>query len=276
MPAARERILGCLANLECEEDVRILFACESGSRAWGFPSEDSDYDVRFLYVHPRDWYLSIDLERRRDVIERPIVEDLDLCGWDLRKGLPLLRKSNPPLLEWLASPIVYLDREDLTGRLRVAASAFYSPAACAFHYLHMARGNVREYLGGEQVWIKKYFYVLRPLLAIRWIESRDEPVPVEFTALLDGADLDAAVRRRIDTLLADKRAGNELDRGPKIPEIGDFIERELARLEQLRIERRRPECDLAGLDDLFRAFLTSPHPGAPPRPTGVGGHDHSA
>jgi predicted nucleotidyltransferase len=98
-----------LHALQEEEGVRILYACESGSRAWGFPSRDSDYDVRFIYVRRREWYLSIDLERRRDVIERPVSDQLDLSGWDLRKALQLLRKSNPPLLEWLSSPIVYLD-----------------------------------------------------------------------------------------------------------------------------------------------------------------------
>lgn len=93
----REEILKRLTDIEGEEDVKIFYACESGSRAWGFPSADSDYDVRFLYRHPEEWYLSVDLEEKRDVIERPINDDLDISGWDLRKALKLLRKSNPPL-----------------------------------------------------------------------------------------------------------------------------------------------------------------------------------
>jgi predicted nucleotidyltransferase len=105
--AAGAIILERLAAIEQTEAVRILYACESGSRAWGFASPDSDYDVRFPYVRPRDWYLSIDLERRRDVIERPIEGVLDINGWDLRKALQLMRKSNPPLFEWLHSPLVY-------------------------------------------------------------------------------------------------------------------------------------------------------------------------
>ncbi len=100
-----QRVRTALAQVEAERNVRVLFACESGSRAWGFASRDSDYDVRFLYVHQRDWYLSV--EDRRDVIEQPIAEDLDVSGWELRKALRLLRKSNPPLLEWLKSPVVY-------------------------------------------------------------------------------------------------------------------------------------------------------------------------
>ena len=104
----RKEVLRRLDAVEREEDVRVLYACESGSRAWGFASPDSDYDVRFIYVHRPDWYLSI--VDRRDVIERPIVDEYDLSGWELRKTLRLFRKSNPPLIEWLGSPIVYRER----------------------------------------------------------------------------------------------------------------------------------------------------------------------
>ena len=99
-----------LDHVEADDDVAILLAVESASRAWGFPSSDSDYDVRFVYVRPPDWYLSIDLEARRDVIEYPLKDNIDLSGWDLRKALRLFRKSNPPLLEWLQCPIVYRER----------------------------------------------------------------------------------------------------------------------------------------------------------------------
>ncbi len=143
-----QEIRSQLENIEAEEGVRILFACESGSRAWGFPSADSDYDVRFLYLHPPEWYLSIDLEKKRDVIERPINEQIDLSGWDLRKALGLLRKSNPPLLEWLGSPIIYWEKYSVAQQMRALTSTYYSPKACMYHYLHMARGNYREYLRG--------------------------------------------------------------------------------------------------------------------------------
>ena len=149
-------------EIERTEGVRLLYACESGSRAWGFASTDSDYDVRFLYLRPREWYLSIDVERRRDVIERPIDGLLDINGWDLRKALGLFRKSNPPLLEWLHSPIVYLDRHGVAERLRALLEQYYSPTACFHHYYHMAKGNYREYLKGEEVKLKKY--LLKQLL----------------------------------------------------------------------------------------------------------------
>ena len=114
----REEVERRLRQIETEHNVEIFFACESGSRAWGFESRNSDYDVRFLYAHPREWYVSIDVEHRRDVIEKPIVDELDVKGWDIRKALKLLRKSNPPLLEWLQSPIVYRDRDGKADQLR--------------------------------------------------------------------------------------------------------------------------------------------------------------
>ncbi len=155
-----------LAEIEARENVRIVYACESGSRAWGFPSADSDYDVRFIYLHPLEWYLTI--ADKRDVIEEPITGLLDVNGWDLRKTLQLFRKSNPPLFEWLNSPIVYLEKYSVASRLRSLLAVYYSPRACAYHYLQMARGNFREYLQGDQVWVKKYFYALRAVMAVNW------------------------------------------------------------------------------------------------------------
>jgi len=99
-----------LARIEEDENISILWACESGSRAWGFESQNSDYDVRFIYLQRTEEYLrASDL---RDVIEKPISDDLDISGWDLPKALRLFRKSNPPLLEWLQSPIVYQGNDD--------------------------------------------------------------------------------------------------------------------------------------------------------------------
>jgi len=94
-----------LNAIESDYGVKVLLACESGSRAWGFASDDSDYDVRFIYIQPTSWYLTVDLEDRRDVIETPIEGVWDINGWELRKALKLFSKSNPPLLEWLQSTI---------------------------------------------------------------------------------------------------------------------------------------------------------------------------
>src|SRR5690606_19278768 len=94
-----------LCQIESENEIKILYACESGSRAWGFPSPNSDYDVRFIYVQHLDWHLS--MKDHKDSIDLPINKDLDIGGWEIKKALGLLWRSNPPLLEWLNSPIVY-------------------------------------------------------------------------------------------------------------------------------------------------------------------------
>lgn len=250
-----ELIRDKLLEVESEQNVRILYACESGSRAWGFPSANSDYDVRFLYIRDRDFYLSIDVEDRRDVIEVPISDDLDISGWDLRKALRLLRKSNPPLLEWLSSLIVYLQVDDLIAKFRSLVPISYSPTACMYHYLHMAQGNHREYLKGDEVSVKKYFYVLRPLLAIKWIEERSEVVPMEFGIMVDALIEDSSLRSEISNLIERKKQGDELKREPRIAVISDFIEDEIERLKAISLPRRDEKPLMKKLNDAFREML---------------------
>ena len=250
----RDKIREKLSKVEQDNHVSILYACESGSRAWGFASCDSDYDVRFIYVHPRDWYLSIDLENKSDVIELALEDDLDVSGWDLRKALQLFYKSNPPLLEWLQSPIVYKSDEEFVKKFRRLLPIYYNPIACRFHYLQMAKNNYREYLRGEVVWLKKYLYVLRPLLAVRWIEMKGSVVPMEFEKLVQQVLDDKGAKKAIMKLVAQKQSGAELDRGEAIPVIDRFIEQELSRSEDHLIEFDRPTTGL--LDKLFREFVS--------------------
>lgn len=213
-----------LHDIEKKEGIEILYAAESGSRAWGFESVDSDFDVRFIYTHPLEWYLSID--EKRDVIER-LEGVLDISGWDIRKALKLFSKSNPPLYEWLESPIVYVDDKAFTAELKKFMPRFYSPVAALNHYLHMAKGNLREYLTRDVVKLKKYFYVLRPLLACMWIEQRDSMPPMEFERLLDAQELDEDLLSEIQKLLSEKRMGNELGEGKRIGIIDDFLRAKL-------------------------------------------------
>lgn len=250
-----DEIQSQLLQIEKEENVHIFYACESGSRAWGFPSEDSDYDVRFLYLRQREWYLSIDVEDKRDTIECPINDKLDVSGWDLRKALQLLRKSNPPLLEWLNSPIIYRQKFTITDKIREIVPQYYSPVACLYHYLHMAQGNYREYLKGEVVWVKKYFYVLRPLLAISWIEKESDVVPMEFGVLVERCVESPELKQSIERLLERKKKGHELDREPRIEVISDFVESELERLETKMLKESKPKPDNEKLNEVFRAAL---------------------
>jgi predicted nucleotidyltransferase len=217
-----DRILAELNNIEEEYNVRILYACESGSRAWGFPSKDSDYDVRFIYIHQVEWYLSV--FDNRDVIEVPINDTLDINGWDIRKALQLARKSNPSLIEWMQSPIVYKQTTTVPEKLRTLINSDFSPKACLYHYLSMAKANYREYLQGKLVRTKKYFYVLRPLLACMWIEQYEHIPPIVFETLYNSLLPEGELKREIDELLKRKIAGEELDSEPRISVINDFID----------------------------------------------------
>ncbi len=222
-------IQSAIDRIERAHGARVLLAVESGSRAWGFASRDSDYDVRFIYAHAPEWYLSVD--EHRDVIEVPLSDELDLTGWDLRKALKLLRKSNPSLLEWIKSPVVYRADPAFALVFGLLASEFSSPDRLFHHYLRMARGNFRGTLHKDEVRLKKYLYVLRALLACRWIERGLGPVPVRFQTLADTVLDDANLRFHVAVLVARKRAGEELDVGRRIPALHHFIETELTRLE---------------------------------------------
>lgn len=225
-----------LDELRREHDIVILHAIESGSRAWGFPSPDSDFDVRFLYAHQPDWYLSV--FEQRDVVETPIEEVdgaiFDVNGWDLRKALRLLVKSNPVLVEWLQSPINYgEDGGSVSGfreEMRELLTRYYSPRAAHHHYYSMARRNFREYLGGDLVKLKKYFYVLRPLLACQWIERDMGLPPMQLTELLDGVMPAGALRDDILQLRERKMREPEVGAGLPIPSIHAFLQSELKRL----------------------------------------------
>ncbi|MBI4546365.1 MAG: nucleotidyltransferase domain-containing protein [Ignavibacteriae bacterium] len=255
MNEVQELINSRLDTIEQQEGVAILLAVESGSRAWGFPSKDSDFDVRFLYCRRPEFYLSINLDNQSDVIERPIEDSIDLSGWDIRKALTLFRKSNPPLLEWLQCPIIYRERSSFATELRKFLPDFYSPTASFFHYKHMAEGNFRDYLHGDIVWRKKYLYVLRPLLATRWIRQGYGPVPIEFTRVVSATVPMGPLREAIDQFIEDKRAGNELDRGPRIPLLSDFIEKEIRSLADETPSTQSKGASVEILNGLFRSVL---------------------
>jgi predicted nucleotidyltransferase len=247
-----DEIKSSLAEIERSENVRIIYACESGSRAWGFPSADSDYDVRFIYVRTHDWYLSIDFERKRDVIERPINGDLDVNGWDLPKALRLLRKSNPALVEWLGSPIVYHDMPAISGAIRSHIPHFYSPRNATHHYYSIAHNQHVKYLRRELINPKKYLYVLRALLAVRWIEEERGIVPTEFDTLVEGLLRPGPLGDAIDALIERKRSGEELALEPHTPLIRDYIDAEIARLEGALPRFQEPDGRTEQLDELFR------------------------
>lgn len=254
--AIRAEITRRLKRAEDEHSIRVIYACESGSRAWGFASPDSDFDVRFLYCRGHDWYLSFDIERRRDVVEYAIVDEIDCSGWDLRKALSLFMRSNGALLEWLNSPIVYIEQGDTAKRLRQLGRETANLVALAHHYGHAARMNAREHVMGDTVRLKKYFYVLRPLLAIRFIEQFGGIPPVAFRELVDQVAPEE-LRTKIAQLVQRKREMPELGVGPAIPELSAFIKSEFERHKTLLSSLDRPELPdneqtRARLNQIFR------------------------
>ena len=239
-----------LREIEEREEIRILHCIESGSRAWGFASPDSDYDVRFLYVRKPEFYLRLD--QTRDVIEWQLDETLDINGWDIQKALRLLYNSNPTLFEWSNSPIVYKTTADWAALSEVIGCYFRSRAGL-HHYLSTARRNYREYLKGEQVKLKKYFYVLRPLLACRWILERQTPPPMLFTELAD-ACLDKALVPAVRDLLKKKMETPELGLGPRVDVINEYIEASMEEIEKAILSL--PPEENPGWEDLNGIFLS--------------------
>jgi len=249
----RATILRTLREIESAEDVAVLFACESGSRGWGFASPDSDYDVRFIYARRLDRYLT--LEPVRDVIEQPVGGELHINGWDLRKALQLLRDSNPTLLEWLRSPIVYTQHEVFAQRLRTLAEGGFSPVRGYHHYVSMARKNLREHLADAAVRPRRYLVVLRPLLAARWIREQRGAPPMRFAELAEATLDDPNVIGEINALLAEKMRAGEAASSPRREVLHAFIERELeAAQASVIVESHR--TDSRELDRLLHDAVT--------------------
>lgn len=254
-PDIRKEIMLRLAKAEKEEGVRILLAIESGSRAWGFASPNSDYDVRFIYAHPEDWYYAVDLEERRDVIEYTITDEIDLNGWDIRKALKLFWKSNPAFIEWIQSPIKYIEEGVFAEEARKLLPKVYTQESGIYHYRSMAKSNRNRYLRAEMVPLKKYFYVLRPLLAVRWIEKYNSAPPIEFEKLLQMITDKKELLKEIDILLAKKRDAPEMGLSEPVAIINEFVESELTRLELINPQTTFKKESIPFLNELFQAVL---------------------
>ena len=190
-----------LDRIEREHDVTIIVAIESGSRAWGFPSPDSDFDVRFIYAHPKDWY--IQLSPQRDVIEVPINPVLDISGWDIRKAMSLANSGNAVVQEWLISPIVYRKHDLLEPALKQKIAGAFNAKSAYHHYYSMANGMLDD-VSGAEIKLKRFFYFARATLSATWIVQKQVMPPIEFKKLLDGLTEDVAVIGAFDRLIQAK------------------------------------------------------------------------
>jgi uncharacterized protein len=241
-----------LLELEKDKNIRILYACESGSRAWGFPSPDSDYDVRFIYARPVDDYLKItDIG---DVVDLPVNEVLDIGGWDIRKALKLFLKSNGALYEWLQSPIVYRDDHGFAEELRRLMPKYFSLRACGNHYLAMALNTRHNDLQGEQLKLKRYFYALRSALACKWIIERQTVPPMEFKLLRMLVD-DPKFQQAVDRLLETKRVSDEKTLVEPIPVLSDWLVSALGECKERIGTTASNHQQTDELDAIFRKYI---------------------
>ena len=250
----QREIQDSLDAIEKQYDVKILLAVESGSRAWGFASPDSDYDVRFIYAHRQEEYLRID--SARDVIEWQLDEVLDINGWDVKKALLAFGKGNPNVMEWANSPIVYRKADEWEA-LKERALRYFSEKASLCHYYGIANSTLQGFLRGEMIRYKKYFYALRPLFCCCWIERYHTVPPMEFEKLLTmfnepddvlTPELAAAIRE----LLVRKAETTEKDLNPQMPVIIDFIRNECLR--QKQISDAAPDDRRHDYQELNQAF----------------------
>jgi len=206
----KKNILNRLQQIEKKNKVKILYACEAGSRAWGLASVQSDYDIRFIYVHQTEHYLCIDpvgVGKNKDVIELPLSESLDIVGWELTKALKLLRKSNPSLLEWMHSNIVYIKRFSAITRMKAMQESIFSPIACIYHYLNIAKKNLDQITSKQQITVKHALAILRPILVAKWIRQYNKFPPLDFLSL-ERLVADELIRTEIESLVKWKQKGN--------------------------------------------------------------------
>ncbi len=241
-----------LNEIERKENIKILHCVESGSRAWGFSSPDSDYDVRFIYARPKNYYLRLD--KTRDVIEWQLDETLDINGWDLQKALRLLYGSNPTLFEWNSSPIIYRTTDEWQ-EVSAIINEYFVQKSGLYHYLSTAKGNYREYLKTETVKLKKYFYVLRPILACKWIADRGTPPPMLFKTLADNY-LEEELKPVVENLLEMKINSPEVGMIKRVDKLNDYIENNLAEFDKLiKTYKEEPNRNWDKLNEIFLQII---------------------
>jgi predicted nucleotidyltransferase len=257
-PATVAAIEARLKAVATTYQATVLLAVESGSRAWGFPSPDSDYDCRFIYVRRPDDYLA--LYAPRDVIEFPIEGDLDVNGWDLGKALRLMLKGNAVVIEWLTSPYAYGGDSQFRDEALVLAKEAARPAAIARHYLHLGERQRRTHFADDRaVEIKRLFYGLRPAMALRWLRLHpgEAVAPMHFQTLAAGSDLPLDVTEIVDSLLARKAVTRELGVGPLPKPIAALIDAEftIARESFAAKSERLDPAIVAAANHLFRRWI---------------------
>jgi len=211
----KEIIIKIIKKIEKEENIKVLFLIESGSRAWGWESEDSDYDVRGVFIQD---YLVV--EEVKGQIERKI-DNLDITLWDLRKFLSLMKKSNPSVWEWLSSDIIYMENP-LRKRLKYIYERDFNSLKLKKHYVSMAKQNFHKYINevGDTANLKKYVYVLRSVACVLWIEKNKTPPQKDYKKVIKLFPNN--IKKFFEKVVADKRKSENLE-GKRNKEIERYV-----------------------------------------------------
>jgi predicted nucleotidyltransferase len=245
-----QNIQNILTEIEQKKNIKILYACETGSRAWGFPSPDSDFDIRFMYMHERDWYLS--LSKKKDTVE--IMDgDLDITGWDLRKSLTLLKKSNAPLIERFNSPIEYFAVPGFKDEFKKLIAAYYSPIAVFFHHHSLAKKFWQELKDKEEIKLKSYFYLIRSLLSCNWIIKDNTVLPMHIEGLMKYVEDE--YKERLRNLIKLKATVGEKYLHPKDSTLNAWIMELFEFLEAGKEKLDANNADIGLLNEFFLKML---------------------
>jgi len=245
-----EQVTHKLKEVELKKSVKILYACETGSRAWGFPSTDSDYDIRFIYMHERDWYLS--LNQRKDTIEF-MEGELDITGWDLKKCLTLLKKSNAPLIERFQSPIEYYAVDGFKNGFKNLMGNYYSPTAVFFHHYSLAHKFWEELKDKEEVKLKSYFYLIRSLLSCNWIVKDKSVLPMDIEGLMELIDTER--RDEVRDLIKLKEGVNEKYLHKKDESLNKWVSSLFETLEGSKVNLAVSKADNSELNRFFLKMI---------------------
>jgi uncharacterized protein len=221
------RVVPELKAIERKNGITILYAVQAGSRAWGFPSPNSDYDIRFIYKHPLDWYLSLD--NKRDVIEKKFGTDLELSGWDLKKALNLFKKSNPTMLEWLHTEERLIADPLFCNKIFPLQAELFSAVSCYHHYLSMSKANWYKWKKDAAKSTKLTLHLLRGIFCCLWIKEHGTFPPVKFQTLFEQTVKDPVVGRQVISILMLKKAGEEMI-GVEAGSLYSFIDCEMEML----------------------------------------------
>jgi predicted nucleotidyltransferase len=246
-----ENIRKLLQEIEEKHHITILYACETGSRAWGFPSPDSDYDIRFIYMHPKDWYLS--LQERKDTIELKITDDLDVTGWDLKKSLILLKKSNAPLIERFQSPIEYYAAPYFKTAFCKLINAYYNPIAVFHHHYSLALKFWEDLKDKHEVKLKGYFYLIRSLLSCNWIVEDELVLPMDIEGLM--TKIEPEYRDKLRELIRLKETVGEKYMYAVETDLHSWIINLWGKIEMSKDKLTAKSMDYSLLDEFFLTTL---------------------